>query len=167
MTPSTTYSPWNSPGQNTGVCSHSTLSRGSSQTRDRTQVSRIAGDSLPAEPPRKPLFTWSSPKFKKKKKKSSVKVPEFHPILNPYRWSPSWGSPAWGYMDWYSFKTHPTCYLLNKPSLFNFRPKAYAILLPSLNTLCLCQSFSLSHYDLPSLLPMPTRLIYSRTKQCW
>ena len=82
----------------------------------------------------------------------------FHPILSPHRWSPSWSSTAWGYMDWYSFKTHPTCYLLNKPSLFNFRPKAYAILPPSLNTLCLSQSFSLSHYDLLSLLPMPTRL---------
>ena len=30
------YSPWNFPGQNTGV-------RGSSQPRDQTQVSRIAG----------------------------------------------------------------------------------------------------------------------------
>ena len=36
------YSPWNSPGQNTGVGSLS-LSRGSSQPRDWTQVSRIAG----------------------------------------------------------------------------------------------------------------------------
>ena len=36
------YSPWNSPHQNTGVGSHS-FSRGSSQPRDWTQVSRIAG----------------------------------------------------------------------------------------------------------------------------
>ena len=36
------YSPWNSPGQNTGVGSLS-FSRGSSQPRDRTQVSCIAG----------------------------------------------------------------------------------------------------------------------------
>ena len=35
------YSPWNSPGQNTGVGSHS-LSRGSSQLRDWTQVSLTA-----------------------------------------------------------------------------------------------------------------------------
>ena len=35
--------PWNSPGQNTGVGSHS-FSRGSSQPRDWTQVSCIAGD---------------------------------------------------------------------------------------------------------------------------
>ena len=35
------YSPWNSPGQNTGVGSHSLLS-GSSQPRDQTQVSHIA-----------------------------------------------------------------------------------------------------------------------------
>ena len=36
------YSPWNSPGQNTGVgCMP--FSRGSSQPRDRTQVSYIAG----------------------------------------------------------------------------------------------------------------------------
>ena len=42
------YSPWNSPGQNTEVGSLSLL-RGSSQYRDQTQVSRIAGESLPAE----------------------------------------------------------------------------------------------------------------------
>ena len=36
------YSPWNSPGQNTGVVAFS-FSKGSSQPRDQTQVSRIAG----------------------------------------------------------------------------------------------------------------------------
>ena len=36
------YSPWNSPSQNTGVGSFS-FSRGSSQPRDQTQVSRITG----------------------------------------------------------------------------------------------------------------------------
>ena len=36
------YSPWNSPGQNTEVGSLS-LSRGSSQPRNQTQFSRIAG----------------------------------------------------------------------------------------------------------------------------
>ena len=33
------------------------ISRGSSQPRDRTQVSQIAGDSLPAEPQTKPKNT--------------------------------------------------------------------------------------------------------------
>ena len=37
------YSPWNSPGQNTGAGSRSLL-WGSSQPRDRTQVSCIAGE---------------------------------------------------------------------------------------------------------------------------
>ena len=37
------YSPWNSPGQNAGVGSHRSLLQGSSQPRDRTQVSHIAG----------------------------------------------------------------------------------------------------------------------------
>ena len=37
------YSPWNSPGQNTGVGSLSLLPGESSQPRDRTQVSRIGG----------------------------------------------------------------------------------------------------------------------------
>ena len=38
------YSPWNSPGQNSGVGRVVVpFSRGSSQPRDRTQVSRIAG----------------------------------------------------------------------------------------------------------------------------
>ena len=36
------YSPWNSPGQNTGV-GHRPLLQGISQSRDRTQVSHIAG----------------------------------------------------------------------------------------------------------------------------
>ena len=36
------YSPWNSPGQKTGVGSLSPL-QGSSQPRDRTQLSRTAG----------------------------------------------------------------------------------------------------------------------------
>ena len=46
------YSPWNSPGQNTGVAFP--FSRGPSQPRDGTGVSRIAGGSSPAEPPGKP-----------------------------------------------------------------------------------------------------------------
>ena len=36
------YNPWNSPGQNTGVGAI-LFSRGSSQPRDQTQVSHIAG----------------------------------------------------------------------------------------------------------------------------
>ena len=36
------HSPWNSPGQNTGVCHHPLL-QGISQSRDQTQVSHIAG----------------------------------------------------------------------------------------------------------------------------
>ena len=47
------YSPWNSPEQNTGVGSLSLL-QGISQPRDQTHVSRIAVDSLPAEPQGKP-----------------------------------------------------------------------------------------------------------------
>ena len=50
------HSPWNSPGQNTGVGSLF-FSRGFSQPKDRTQVSHIAGNSLPAEPPGKPKNT--------------------------------------------------------------------------------------------------------------
>ena len=41
-TPRTICNPWNFPGQNTGVGSHSLL-QGSSQSRDQTQVSYIAG----------------------------------------------------------------------------------------------------------------------------
>ena len=47
------YSPWNSPGQNTGGGSLPFSSR-SSQPRDQTQVSRLQADSLPAEPQWKP-----------------------------------------------------------------------------------------------------------------
>jgi len=41
------YSPWNSPGQNTGVGLAVPYSGGSSQPRNQTQVSRIAGRFLP------------------------------------------------------------------------------------------------------------------------
>ena len=47
------YSPWNSPGKNTGVGSLSFL-QGSSQSRDQIQVSASQADSLPAEPQGKP-----------------------------------------------------------------------------------------------------------------
>ena len=50
------YSPWNSLGQNTGVVAFP-FSRGSSQPRDWTQVSCIAGSSLSAEPQGKPKNT--------------------------------------------------------------------------------------------------------------
>ena len=49
------YSSWNSPGQNTGVGS-SSLSGGSSQSRNQTQVSGIAGKFFSAEPPGKPVL---------------------------------------------------------------------------------------------------------------
>ena len=54
------YSPWDSPGQNTGLVAFP-FSRGSSPPRDRTYVSTssvLQADSLPAEPlgkPRQPL----------------------------------------------------------------------------------------------------------------
>ena len=52
------YSPWNSPGQNTGVVAVP-FSRVSSQPRDRTQVSHIAGRFFLAEPPGKPFpYGW-------------------------------------------------------------------------------------------------------------
>ena len=47
------YSPWNSPGQNTGVGSLS-FSRGPSQPRDWTQFSRIAGRFFTRWATRKP-----------------------------------------------------------------------------------------------------------------
>ena len=43
MWPHGLYSPWNSPGQNTGVDSHSLLQRIFLQPRDWTRVSHIAG----------------------------------------------------------------------------------------------------------------------------
>ena len=43
-----------SPGKNAGVDCHALLQE-STQPRDRTQVSRITGDSLPADLPGKPL----------------------------------------------------------------------------------------------------------------
>ena len=47
------YSPWNSPGQNTGMVAIP-FSKGFSQPRDQTQISHIIGGSLPAEPQGKP-----------------------------------------------------------------------------------------------------------------
>ena len=53
-------SPWNSPGQNTGVHSLSLLpAQGSSQPRDRTQVSRIANRFFTSWATRKAREYWS------------------------------------------------------------------------------------------------------------
>ena len=49
------YSPWNSPGQNTGVGSLSFL-QGIFPTRDRTQVSCIAGGFFPSWATREAYF---------------------------------------------------------------------------------------------------------------
>ena len=46
--------PWDSPGKNTGVRSHSLL-RGSSRPRDQTPSPTLKADSLPYEPPGSPL----------------------------------------------------------------------------------------------------------------
>ena len=53
LRPHTLYSPWSSPGQNTGVGSLSLLQR-ISQPRDQTQVFRIAGIFFTSEPPGNP-----------------------------------------------------------------------------------------------------------------
>ena len=50
------YSPWNSPGQNTGVGSLSFL-QGSSQARIKPRSSALQADPLPAEPPGNPENT--------------------------------------------------------------------------------------------------------------
>ena len=52
------YSPWNSPGQNTGGGSPSLL-QGSSQPRDQTQRSRIAGGFFTCWATRKALFNYT------------------------------------------------------------------------------------------------------------
>ena len=52
------HSPWNSPGQNTGLDSHSLL-QGSSQPRDRTQVSLIAGEFFTSWATRETQEYWS------------------------------------------------------------------------------------------------------------
>ena len=54
------YSPWNSPGQHTGVGSPSLL-QGIFPTQVQTQVSGMQVDSLPAEPPGKPYLTQVFP----------------------------------------------------------------------------------------------------------
>ena len=50
------YSPWNSPGQHTGVGSLSLL-QGSSQARDQTRSPALQVDLLPTEPQEKPKKT--------------------------------------------------------------------------------------------------------------
>ena len=50
-------SPWNSPGQNTGVASHS-LSQRIFPTRDQTQVSHIAGGFFTSLAPREAQNVW-------------------------------------------------------------------------------------------------------------
>ena len=50
LPPHRLYSPWNSPGQNTGVVGAAPISTGSSQPRDQTQVSHIAGRFFTSQP---------------------------------------------------------------------------------------------------------------------
>ena len=56
------YSPWNSPGEILEWVAFP-FSRGSSQPRDQTQVSCIAGDSLSTEPQGKPKNTGVGSQF--------------------------------------------------------------------------------------------------------
>ena len=51
------YSPWNSPAQNTGMCSLSLLQRNLSNPGIKTKSSTFQADSLPAEPTGKPKNT--------------------------------------------------------------------------------------------------------------
>ena len=47
--------PWDSPGKNTGVGSHSLLHRISPTQGSKSGSSTVQADSLPSEPPRKPV----------------------------------------------------------------------------------------------------------------
>ena len=84
------FSPWNSPGQNTGVDSSSFL-QGSSQPRDQTQVSCIAGRFFTSGATREALSQHLNPKglknlnslkasrnhFSKRAKSFSLNLKEF------------------------------------------------------------------------------------------
>ena len=62
--PSKLLGPWDVPGKNTGVGSHSLL-QGSSQPRDRTKSPVLQADSLLSEPPGKSQrLDELKPKFK-------------------------------------------------------------------------------------------------------
>ena len=50
------YSPWNSPGQNIGVGSCSLLQGGLPNPRIEPRSPALQADSLPAEPPGKPVY---------------------------------------------------------------------------------------------------------------
>ena len=52
------YSPWNSPGQNTGVGSLSLLQEIFPTPGIRPRCPTLQADSLPAEPPGKPIFIY-------------------------------------------------------------------------------------------------------------
>ena len=54
------------------------FSRGSSYPRDRTQVSHIAGDSLPAEPQAKPITLKMPRSFCKTKQRNPLLPPPPH-----------------------------------------------------------------------------------------
>ena len=69
------YSPWKSPGQNTGVVAFPFF-RGSSNPGIEPRAPTLQADSLPAEPPRKPLvrevrwyiLRWKGPLWQQKRK---------------------------------------------------------------------------------------------------
>ena len=56
------YSPWNSPGQNTGVNSHSLLQGNRPNPGIEPRPPSLRADSLPAEPPGKPHLSGEQAK---------------------------------------------------------------------------------------------------------
>ena len=60
LQPTRIFSPWNSPGKNTGVGSHF-FSRISSQPRIEPRSPALGADSLPSEPPGRPRSKWILP----------------------------------------------------------------------------------------------------------
>ena len=59
LQPHRLYSPWNSPGQNTGVSRYWKISRGSSHPGIEPRSPALQVDSLPAEPLRGAQEYWS------------------------------------------------------------------------------------------------------------
>ena len=97
------YCPWNSPGQNTGVFAFP-FSRGSSQPRDRTQVSRIAGKFFTSWATRE-AYQFSSVQFSRSVVSDSLRPHESqharppcpsptHGVLPDSRPSSGWCHPA-------------------------------------------------------------------------
>jgi len=113
------YSPWNSPGQNTGVGSLYLLQRNIPNPGIRPRSPSLQVDSLPAEPPGKPFDCVYHSKLWKILKEMGIQDHLTHHLRNLYAGQEATVRTVHGTTDWFQIwkGVHQTCIL--SPCIFN------------------------------------------------